>query len=79
MRDVTTRTNDGEEPLSQTDPFYVVRADVGKLTGLHRRALIEDGPVLEFGVHGPVKTYYGLEAEPDMPLPVDYIVAAAGG
>ncbi len=61
------------------EPFYVARAEVGKLTGVHRRALLENGTALEFGVHGPVKGHYGLESEPDLPLPVDYVVAAAAG
>ena len=61
------------------EPFYVARAEVGKLTGVHRRALLENGTALEFGVHGPVKRHYGLESEPDLPLPVDYVVAAAAG
>ncbi len=61
------------------EPFYVARAEVGKLTGVHRRALLEDGTALEFGVHGPVKSHYGLESEPSLPLPVDYVVAAAAG
>jgi hypothetical protein len=26
-----------------------------------------------------VKAAYGLEAEPDLPLPVDYLVSAAAG
>lgn len=61
------------------DPFYVSRADVGKLTGINRRALLEDGLSLDFGVHGAVKAHYGLDSEPELPLPVDYVVAAAGG
>ncbi len=61
------------------EPFYIARAEVGKLTGVHRRALLEHGMALEFGVHGPVKSHYGLESEPDLPLPVDYVVAATAG
>lgn len=61
------------------EPFYVARAEVGKLRGVQRRALLEDGTSLEFGVHGPVKSHYGLESEPNLPLPVDYVVAAAAG
>jgi hypothetical protein len=34
---------------------------------------------VELGVHGPIKAHYRLDAEPDLPLPVDYIVAATGG
>ena len=61
------------------EPFYVARAEVGRLSGVHRRAVLEDGTSLEFGVHGPVKNHYGLESEPNLPLPVDYVVAAAAG
>ena len=43
-----------------SDPFYVARADVGRLSGVHRRALLEDGTQIDFGVHGPVKAHYGL-------------------
>jgi hypothetical protein len=35
--------------------------------------------VIELGVHGPVKSHYGLEDQPNLPLPVDYLVAAAAG
>lgn len=62
-----------------SDPLYVARASVVKIDGLHRRATLEDGTDLEFGVHGPIKTHYGLDAQPDLPLPVDYLVAAAAG
>ena len=62
-----------------TDPLYVARARVEKVAGLHRRARLESGPDVDFGVHGPIKKLYGLEAESDRPLPVDYIVAATGG
>ncbi|HEX6940157.1 MAG TPA: hypothetical protein VF158_12155 [Longimicrobiales bacterium] len=62
-----------------SEPFYVARAEVEKVGGVHRRARIAAGAVFEFGVHGPVKRHYGLDAEPDRPLPVDFIVAATGG
>ena len=62
-----------------SDPFYVSRASVAKVDGLHRRAILEDGTALEFGVHGPVKAHYGLDSQPNLPLPVDYLVAAAAG
>ena len=60
-----------------TELFYTARASVTKVKGLHRRAVLEDGTAMDAGVHGPVKALYGLEAEPDLPLPVDYLVAAA--
>jgi hypothetical protein len=62
-----------------SDPFYVARASVTKVGGLHRRAVLEDGTALDFGVHGPVKAHYGLDSQPNLPLPVDYLVAAAAG
>jgi len=62
-----------------SDPFYVSRSRVEKVGGVHRRATLHDGTTLELGVHGPVKTQYGLDAEPDLPLPVDYLVASAAG
>ena len=62
-----------------SEPFYVARASVAKVDGLHRRATLEDGTSLDFGVHGPVKAHYGLDSQPNLPLPVDYLVAAAAG
>ena len=62
-----------------SDPFYVAKAGVAKVDGVHRRATLELGTTLEFGVHGPVKSMYGLESQPNLPLPVDYLVAAAAG
>lgn len=59
--------------------FYVAKATVRKVDGLHRRAEMEHGPALDFGVHGPVKAHYGLDSQPNLPLPVDYLVAAAAG
>jgi hypothetical protein len=62
-----------------SDPFYVARAQVGRLSGVHRRAVLDEGTQLDFGVHGPIKAHYGLDSEPNLPLPVDYIVASAAG
>ncbi|MGI9628934.1 MAG: hypothetical protein ACR2QM_19025 [Longimicrobiales bacterium] len=61
------------------EPFLVTRSRVEKVQGLERKGVLFDGTEMTFGVHGPVKAHYGLEAEPDLPLPVDYLVAAAGG
>ena len=60
-------------------PLYIARATVAKIDGLHRRGTLEDGTELEFGVHGPIKTHYGMDSQPNLPLPVDYLVAAAAG
>ena len=64
---------------SAGEPFYVSRCRVSRVEGVHRRAELLDGTVLELGVHGPVKSHYGLESQPNLPLPVDYLVAAAAG
>ena len=43
-----------------------------------RSAEIATGVRFEMGVHGPIKEHYRLEGK-NLPLPVDYIVAATGG
>lgn len=62
-----------------SEPFYVARAEVEKVRGVHRRARLEVGTELDFGVHGAIKDHYGLETQANLPLPVDYVVAAAAG
>lgn len=56
---------------------YVSKCRVHKVAGVTRRGVLEDGTEVVFGVHGPIKAAYGLDAEPDHPLPVDFLVAAA--
>lgn len=63
----------------QAEPFYVSRCTVRRVDGVHRRAELEAGPTLDLGVHGPIKAHYGLDSQPNLPLPVDYLVAAAAG
>lgn len=60
------------------ESVYTATATVRKVEGVHRRAELAVGPAVDFGVHGPVKEIFGLEDVPDLPLPVDYIVAATG-
>jgi len=45
-----------------------------------RRAYVEsfEAP-LEFGVHGGIKHFYGMEPERDLPATLDHMVAAVGG
>jgi hypothetical protein len=62
-----------------TEPFYVARAEVTKVAGVHRRATIATARTMDLGVHGPIKEHYRLHDAADLPLPVDYIVAATGG
>ena len=61
-----------------SEPFYTARARVEKVEGVHRRAFLEEGTSVELGVHGVIKKHYRLDAK-DLPLPVDYQVAATGG
>jgi hypothetical protein len=61
------------------DPLYVARATLERIGGLHRRARLALGATADFGVHGPVREFYALAPKRELPLPVDYIVAATGG
>lgn len=61
-----------------SEPFYVSRGRVAIVGGVHRRAEIAADTRFDMGVHGPIKEHYRLDAR-DLPLPVDYIVAATGG
>lgn len=61
-----------------SEAFYVSRGTVVRVDGLHRRAVIATGTEFDMGVHGPIKEHYRLDAR-DLPLPVDYIVAATAG
>lgn len=57
-------------------PFYTAEAGIRKVAGVRRRIDLASGPPFEVGVHGPIKEHYSLAAEPDRPLPVDYVVGA---
>ena len=61
-----------------SEPFYTAYARVEKVESVHRRAVLEDGTEFNLGVHGVVKSHYRLEGK-ELPLPVDYQVAATGG
>jgi hypothetical protein len=61
------------------EPLYTARATVAKIAGVHREATLVDGTTMAFGVHGPIKEHYRLNDEKNLPLPVDYIVAATAG
>lgn len=64
---------------SAESSVYTSRARVEKVAGVHRRAHLETGAAVDFGVHGAIKSHYKLHDAPDLPLPVDYMVAAACG
>ena len=60
-----------------SETFYVSRGRVVRVEGVHRRAEIAAGVRFDMGVHGPIREHYRSDAK-DLPLPVDYIVAATG-
>jgi hypothetical protein len=60
-----------------SDPLYVAKSDITK-TSQSRVAHLETGEHAEFGVHGAIKQLFKLNDMKDLPLPVDYIAAAAG-
>ena len=62
-----------------SEPFYVAHATIRRVEGVHRRATLPTGLEIDLGVHGPIKAHYRLTDAKDLPLPVDYIVAATGG
>jgi hypothetical protein len=62
-----------------SEPLYVSRVTIEKRGSLHRRAHLPLGATADFGVHGPVVEFYKLSPQTPLPLPVDYVVAAAAG
>ncbi len=60
-----------------SEPVYIAEAVVRKVEGVTRRATLADGTAVTMGVHGPIKSAFGLDEAPDHPLPVDFLVAAA--
>jgi hypothetical protein len=61
------------------EALYVARSRIELLGSLHRRAHIATGATAEMGVHGEIQRHFGLSPARELPLPVDYIVAATGG
>jgi hypothetical protein len=61
-----------------SEPLYVARSHIDKVDGAHRRARLETGESIDFGVHGAIKRHFNLQDTKNLPLPVDYIAAATG-
>lgn len=61
------------------ETLYVSRITVDQLGSLHRRAHLPLGASADFGVHGPIVELFKLQPQRELPLPVDYIVAATAG
>lgn len=62
-----------------SEPLYTSRVTLDKVGSLHRRAHLPLGVTADMGVHGPIVPFFRLSPERELPLPVDYIVAATGG
>ncbi len=62
-----------------SEELYISRVTVDKLGSMHRRAHLPLGATADFGVHGPIVELFKLQPERELPLPVDFIVAAAAG
>jgi hypothetical protein len=62
-----------------SEPLYTAQATVEQVGSLQRRARLPSGESFEMGVHGPIVAFYKLLPARELPLPVDFIVAATGG
>jgi len=69
------------EPERSTEgqPLYVSTATIESAGPLHRHATLPLGATVDMGVHGAIREHFRLNPERELPLPVDYIVAATGG
>ncbi|MEY4071755.1 MAG: hypothetical protein RL721_2369 [Candidatus Eisenbacteria bacterium] len=61
------------------EPFYRSRVSLEMAGPLHRRAHLPLGATADMGVHGSIVQLFKLSPERELPLPVDYIVAATAG
>ena len=58
--------------------FYTAEATIHRIAGVRRRVRLAPDAEFEVGVHGPIRDHYRLDSEPELPLPVDYLVGAGG-
>jgi hypothetical protein len=75
--DARDGTTTGEHIMA--DALYVSHVTLDMLGTLHRRATLPAGGTIDMGVHGSIAAFYRLAPDRELPLPVDYIVAATGG
>jgi hypothetical protein len=61
-----------------SEPIYVSKSRIAVVAGTHRRAFMDAGGQFDTGVHGEIKKHFRLDDQPDLPLPVDFVVAATG-
>ena len=62
-----------------SDVVYTSRLRIERVKGPVRQAFLEgfDTPI-RFGVHGGIKTFYGVEPDEEAPATLDHMVAAVG-
>jgi hypothetical protein len=59
---------------------HISKVKIVKDKGPVRRAYIEGFPEpVRYGVHGGIKTFYGVEPEEDLPTTLDHVIAAVAG
>jgi hypothetical protein len=62
------------------DQVYTSRIRLERVKGPLRHAYIHPFPQpVRFGVHGAIKSFYGVEPEEEVPATLDYMIAAVGG
>ena len=62
------------------DQVYTSRIGVERVKGPLRHAYIHPfAQPVRFGVHGAIKSFYGVEPEEEVPSTLDYMIAAVGG
>ncbi len=58
---------------------YTSHVRVERVKGPIRQAFLEGfNTPIQFGVHGGIKEFYGVESEEQVPTTLDYMVAAVG-
>ena len=62
------------------EQVYTSRIRVERVKGPLRHAYIHPFPEpVRFGVHGAIKSFYGVEPDEEVPATLDYMIAAVGG
>lgn len=60
--------------------IHTTRSRIEQVKPHLRQARIEElGEPVPYGVHGPIKEFFGLEPEDEAPTTLDHIASAVGG
>jgi hypothetical protein len=63
-----------------SDVVHTSRIRLERVKGPVRHAYVEGfADPIRFGVHGGIKSFYGIEPEEEVPATLDYMIAAVGG